>query len=154
MDDRISAEFVVEINRMLEGIVGKRSKAIQTYRDSVRKSIHRAAFTQNKGYMEGVITNLLELLGHLHEKKVAMRDLKPDNMLVAGNKNKYPGFLAYPKDYKIGLIDVETAVILEEAGKQTANQPPLGGTPQYATPSQFFDNTLLARLYDDLTAVL
>jgi serine/threonine protein kinase len=154
VDDRISAEFVVEINRMLEGIVGKRSKAIQTYRDSVRKSIHRAAFTQNKGYMEGVITNLLELLGHLHEKKVAMRDLKPDNILVAGNKNKYPGFLAYPKDYKIGLIDVETAVILEEAGKQTANQPPLGGTPQYATPSQFFDNTLLARLYDDLTAVL
>ena len=154
VDEGIRAEFVVEINRLLEAIVGKNSKAIQAYRDNVRKSIHRAAFTQNKAYMEGVITNLLELLGHLHEKKVAMRDLKPDNMLVAGNKNKYPGFLAYPKEYKIGLIDVETAVILEEAGKKTADQPPLGGTPQYATPSQFFDNTLLARLYDDLTAVL
>ena len=154
VDEGMSAEFVVEINRLLEGIVGKNSKAIQTYRDNVRKSIHRAAFTQNKGYMAGVITNLLELLAHLHEKKVAMRDLKPDNMLVAGNKDKYPGFLAYPKDYTIGLIDVETAVILENAGKKIAEQPPLGGTPQYATPSQFFDNTLLARLYDDLPAVL
>jgi serine/threonine protein kinase len=93
------------------------------------------------------------LLAHLHEKKVAMRDLKPDNLLVAGAKDKYPGFLAYPKEYKIGLIDVETAVLLPKSGKGVG-QPPLGGTPQYATPSHFFDNNLLGRHYDDLTTVL
>jgi serine/threonine protein kinase len=83
-----------------------------------------------------------------------MRDLKPDNLLVAGNKDKYPGFLAYPKEYKIGLIDVETAVTFAKSGKGITGQPPLGGTPQYATPSHFFDNNLLARFYDDLTAIL
>jgi len=154
VDEGLSAEFIVGLNRLLDGIIGENSKAIQAYRDNARKSIHQAAFVQNKGYMEGIITNLLELLAHLHEKKVAMRDLKPDNMLVAGNKDKYPGFLAYPKDYKIGLIDVETAVILEKSGKKTGDQPPLGGTPQYATPSQFFDNNLLTRQYDDLTTIL
>ena len=150
----LSAEFIVGINRLLDGIIGENLQAIQAYRDNVRKSIHQAAFVQHKGHMEGIITNLLELLAHLHEKKVAMRDLKPDNMLVAGNKDKYPGFLAYPKEYKIGLIDVETAVILEKSGKKTADQPPLGGTPQYATPSHFFDNNLLTQHYDDLTTIL
>jgi serine/threonine protein kinase len=154
VDKGLSAEFIVGINRLLDRIINEDLKAIRAYRDNVRKSIHQAAFVKNKAYMEGIITSLLELLAHLHEKKVAMRDLKPDNLLVAGNKDKYPGFLAYPKEYKIGLIDVETAVILAESGKKIADQPPLGGTPQYATPSHFFDNNLLASLYDDLTTVL
>ena len=154
VEEGLSAEFIVGINRLLDAIIGENLKAIQAYRDNVRKSIHQTAFVQHKGYMEGIITNVLELLAHLHEKKVAIRDLKPDNMLVAGNKDKYPGFLAHPKEYKIGLIDVETAVILEKSGKKTANQPPLGGTPQYATPSHFFDNNLLTHHYDELTTIL
>jgi len=154
VDKGLSAEFIVEMNRLLDRIINENLKTIKAFRDHVRKSIHQAAFVQNKGHMEGILTSLLELLAHLHEKKVAMRDLKPDNLLVAGDKDKYPGFLAYPKEYKIGLIDVETAVILPKSGKRIAGQPPLGGTPQYATPSHFFDNSLLARLYDDLTTVL
>jgi serine/threonine protein kinase len=150
----MSAEFIVGVNRLLDGIVNEDVKGIQAYRDNIRKSIHHTAFVQNKGYMEGIIANLLELLGHLCDKRVAMRDLKPDNMLVAGNKDKYPGFLAYPQEYKIGLIDVETAVILQELGKRNIEQPPLGGTPQYATPSHFIGNTLVARLYDDLPSIL
>jgi serine/threonine protein kinase len=149
----LSAEFIVGMNRLLDRIIDEDLKAIKAFRVHVKKSIHQAAFGQNKGYMEGIIASLLELLAHLHEKKVAMRDLKPDNLLVAGDKDKYPGFLAYPKEYKIGLIDVETAVILPKSGKGAA-QPPLGGTPQYATPSHFFDNNLLARHYDDLTTIL
>jgi serine/threonine protein kinase len=150
----LTAEFIVGTNRLLDRIINNDLKAIKVFRDNVRKSIHQAAFVQNKGYMEGIITSLLELLAHLHEKNVAMRDLKPDNLLVAGNKDRYPGFLAYPREYKIGLIDVETAVILAKSGKGIADQPPLGGTPQYATPSHFFPNNLLTRLYADLTAVL
>ncbi|MCG6982930.1 MAG: hypothetical protein LJE88_16125 [Deltaproteobacteria bacterium] len=153
-EEGMSAEFIVGVNRLLDGIVNEDVSDIQRYRDSVRKSIHHTAFVQNKGYMEGIIANLLELLAHLHDKKVAMRDLKPDNMLVAGNKYKYPSFLAYPQEYKIGLIDVETAVILPESDKRNIDQPPLGGTPQYATPSHFVSNTLLAHLYDDLPTIL
>jgi len=154
VEEGMSPEFVVGVNRLLDGTINEHINDIRAYRDNVRKLIHETAFVRNKSYMEGVIANLLELLAHLHEKKVAMRDLKPDNMLVAGNKNKYPGFLAYPKEYKIGLIDVETAVILEKSGGKNIQQPPLGGTPQYATPSHFLDNNLLALLYDDLTTTL
>ena len=153
LEKGLSAEFIVGMNRLLDKIIDEDLQAIKAFRVHVRKSIHQATFVQNKGYMEGTITTLLELLSHLHEKKVAMRDLKPDNLLVAGDKDKYPGFLAYPREYKIGLIDVETAVILPKAGKGV-RQPPLGGTPQYATPSHFFDNNLLASHYDDLTTVL
>jgi hypothetical protein len=154
VDKGLGAEFVVGMNKLLDRIINNELDTIQPFRDHVRTSIHEAAFVRNKGYIEGIITSLLELLARLHEKKVAMRDLKPDNLLVAGNKDKYPGFLAYPREYKIGLIDVETAVILVKSGKGIADQPPLGGTPQYATPSHFFDNNLLARFYDDLTTVL
>lgn len=154
VDKGLSAEFIVGMNRLLDRIINEDLEGIQGFRNNVRKSIHQTAFVKNKAYMEGIITSLLELLAHLGEKKVAMRDLKPDNLLVAGNKDKYPGFLSYPKEYKIGLIDVETAVILAKSGKRITDQPPLGGTPQYATPSHFFDNNLLASLYEDLSAVL
>jgi len=154
VEEGMSAEFIVAMNRLLDETINENLQAIQAYRDNIRKSIHQTAFAQNKGSMEGIITNLLELLAHLGEKKVAMRDLKPDNLLVAGSKSKYPGFLAYPQEYKIGLIDVETAVLLEKVGGKIVDQPPLGGTPEYATPSQFFENTLLAHFYDDLHQIL
>lgn len=150
----LEAQFIAELNRFLDGIISENHKTIQTYRESVKKSIHTAAFTQNKASMEGIVTNLLELLAHLKKKRVAMRDLKPDNLLVAGDRDRYPGFLAYPGEYKIGLIDVETAVVLANSENEAIEQPPLGGTPQYATPSHFFSNEVLAQRYESLSMVL
>ncbi len=74
--------------------------------------------------------------------------------MVAGDRDRYPGFLAYPEEYKIGLIDVETAVILANSGNEAIEQPPLGGTPQYATPSHCFNNEVLAQRYENLSMVL
>jgi len=74
--------------------------------------------------------------------------------LVAGDRDRYPGFLAYPEEYKIGLIDVETAVVLANSSGGAIEQPPLGGTPQYATPSHFFSNEVLAHSYESLSMVL
>jgi serine/threonine protein kinase len=148
------AQFIVELNRLVDGIISENHKTIQAYRDSVKKSIHTSAFAQNKAAMEGIVTNLLELLAHLKKKRVAMRDLKPDNLLVAGDRDRYPGFLAYPEEYKIGLIDVETAVVFANSGSEAIEQPPLGGTPQYATPAHFFSNEVLAHSYESLSMVL
>jgi len=154
VDKGLNAEFIVELNRLVDRIFSEKIEALQSYRDYLKKSIHHAAFAKNKSHMEGIITNLLELLAHLYKKRVAMRDLKPDNLLVAGSRDKYPAFLAYPQEYKIGLIDVETAVILSPLDKKIIEQPPLGGTPQYATPSHFFTNDVLRHIYDDLPMVL
>jgi hypothetical protein len=148
------AQFIAALNSLVDGIISDNHKTIQAYRESVKKSIHTSAFTQNKASMEGIVTNLLELLAHLKNKRVAMRDLKPDNLLVAGDRGRYPGFLAYPEEYKIGLIDVETAVVLANSGSGALEQPPLGGTPQYATPSHFFSNEVLAHSYESLSTVL
>ncbi len=148
------AQFIVELNRLVVGIISENHLTIEAYRENIKKSIHASAFTQNKASMEGLVTNLLELLAHLKKKRVAMRDLKPDNLLVAGDRDRYPGFLAYPEGYKIGLIDVETAVVLANSGSGAIEQPPLGGTPQYATPSHFFSNEVLAHSYESLSMVL
>ena len=149
-----NALFVSELNTLIEEVINQNITAIQAYRDTVKKSIYKSAFAQNKVYMEGIATNLLELLAHLREKGVAMRDLKPDNLFVAGERERYPSFLAYPDSYKIGLIDVETAVIFAKANIKTIDQPPLGGTPQYATPSHLFHNQLLDQVYGNISKIL
>jgi serine/threonine protein kinase len=150
----LNAEFIATLNALVEKIVNDNFRAIQTYRAIVIKHIHASTFAQNKAYMEGVITNLLELLAYLRKKNVAMRDLKPDNLLVAGDREKYPAFLAYPEEYKIGLIDVETAVISAKSSNTRVDQPLLGGTPQYATPSHLFSNRSLSQVYGNLSLIL
>jgi hypothetical protein len=154
VEEDFDAQFIVEVNRLVDGIMSENHKTIQAYQENLKKSIHTSAFTQNKASIEGIVTNLLELLAHLQKRRVAMRDLKPDNLLVAGDRDRYPGFLAYPQEYKIGLIDVETAVVLPNSESGAIEQPPLGGTPQYATPSHFFSNEVLAHSYERLSLVL
>jgi serine/threonine protein kinase len=87
------------------------------------------------------------------KRKIAMRDIKPDNLLVAGDFEGDPLLLASAENYTIGLIDVETAVDFETAGISKPGQPQLGGTPLYATPSHFFNNELLNDVYGDLPKI-
>ena len=104
--------------------------------------------------MAGIITNLLDLLAWLRSKQIAMRDLKPDNLLVAGDPSKYPLFLMNATDYELGIIDVETAVDFEKSKDRKVKQPLLGGTPFYATPSHFFSNTILSEAFHNLNLIL
>ncbi|MBI4738866.1 hypothetical protein HY772_04855 [Candidatus Woesearchaeota archaeon] len=110
-------------------------------------------FARNKNQLTSIIINMLELLAWLAERQVAMRDLKPDNLLVAGERSQYPRFLLHPDQFSIGLIDVETAVYygMDEGG---VKQPQLGGTPFYATPSHLIKNDWLKEIFGDLPAVL
>ncbi len=123
---------------------------VEVYHQIVRDKIFESEFFKNKVAMEGIVINMLRLLTHLREKKVAMRDIKPDNLLLAGDKNDFPDFLDNPDAFKIGLIDVETAAYSENVNSSSIKQPLLGGTPHYATPSHFFSNDVLAILLYDL----
>jgi serine/threonine protein kinase len=100
--------------------------------------------------VEEMGNSLLALLAWLREKGVAVRDLKPDNLLVAGDPKEYPHFLVSATRYTIGLIDLETAVVCGETRGNRVEQPNLSGTPLYATPSHFFANGLLEEIHGDL----
>ncbi len=126
----------------------------QRYQQMLNHYTEERLFNRSRPLMGGMVTNLLALLAWIDEKQIGLRDLKPDNLLVAGNPDDYPHFLTSVREYAIGLIDLETAV---DFGNETAAeipQPQLGGTPLYCTPSHFFPNVLLQNLYNDLALVL
>ncbi len=145
--DGSSQDLSNSVNQLIDEIFFKHKPVIVSYQKAVRESVYESTFKRNKVSMGGIVTNLLDLLARLEKKEVAMRDLKPDNLLVAGDRDQYPGFLASPKKFKVGLIDVETAVIYDKSNKRILEQPQLGGTDQYATPSHFFDNRTLVELF-------
>ena len=96
-----------------------------------------------------MITNLLDLLTWLGEKGIAIRDLKPDNLLAAGDQNKFPIFLSTAREYNIGLIDLETAVDFKPAPFSQMEQPLIGGTLYYATPTHFLVNRSLQKHFPE-----
>ncbi len=142
----------------LNSIAGKlfkeKQRPVEAYQKMIASYVTTKGLTRNKAQISGMITNLLDLLAWLNLKKVAMRDLKPDNLLVAGDPTKFPQFLESASLYSIGLIDVETAVWLETAENRRIEQPLLGGTPSYATPTHTFPNALIQRLYGDVPLIL
>lgn len=83
-----------------------------------------------------------------------MRDLKPDNLFVAGDPARYPLFLRSAQDFSLGIIDVETAVDFEKSKYTKTKQPLLGGTPFYATPSHFLKNDSLTSKFGNLGKIL
>ena len=109
---------------------------------------------QVQGPCGAIIANLVNLLATLGQRGVAIRDLKPDNLMVAGERSRYPAFLHQQQDFVIGLIDIETAAIFAQPTPPGLSQPLLGGTPQYATPSQFLNNDLLRKLFGSLGETL
>jgi serine/threonine protein kinase len=142
------------INSLLKNIFAENTAAIDNYRDTIRGCIQSVTVSQNKHQIAGLLANLLDLLAWLRLKRVAMRDLKPDNLLIAGDKAKYPDFLDAREDYSIGLIDVETAVVYVPDKKRRGLQSILGGTPTYATPAHFMSKASLAVCFDDADRIL
>jgi len=130
------------------------SDIFEAYQNIVKEQADSRSFRRNRSAMEALVTNLLELLCWLSECRVSIRDLKPDNLLVVGDKNQFPRFLQSPEEFIIGFIDLETATYCPKQNGGTFHQPPLGGTPPYATPSHFVANDLLAKLYVDVWKIL
>lgn len=147
-------KFIFELNRLLGKSLQDNTKVVDVYRKTVKDYIHRSSFKQNKIQMEAVTTNLLDILAWFGEKQVSMRDLKPDNLFVAGDPARYPLFLKSAHEFSIGIIDVETAVDFERSKYTKIKQPMLGGTPYYATPSHFIKNDVLKYKFGNLGKIL
>ena len=97
---------------------------------------------------------MLQLLCLLKEKRLALRDLKPDNLFLDADPDAYPGFLKNKHAFSIGVIDVETAVSLRPTRDGTIAQPLLGGTPLYATPLHLLKNETISSNFGNLAGAL
>ncbi len=139
--------------------------ALNAYAALVRDFAESQVFRQNRTRIGSICARLVELLAWLDVNNVAVRDLKPDNLLVVGDPAKYPQFLSTPREFELGLIDVELAVCMgSENGNYRSQgkfgfrpefeQPRLGWTPFYATPSHMLVNEVLADLYGDVADML
>ncbi len=128
------------------------AEALAAYRQILKETAHEQTFRQNIPRIQSICSQILELLAWLFFKDVAIRDLKPDNMLVVGDPERFPQFLNAADGFELGLIDVEIAAFVG-SGK-TIDQPKIGWTPFYATPTHMFLNSVLEGLYDDAANIL
>ena len=143
-----------EMNSSVLKLFIEKRQAIQNYQKMVRAFVITKNLKQHSSQISSMVINLIDLLFWLSEKKLAMRDLKPDNLLIAGNPSKFPQFLESATMYSIGLIDVETTVSYHVSEKETIRQGPLGGTPSYATPTHQLKNETIRKVYKDLPLIL
>lgn len=150
----IPQKFILDLNRRLKKAMQDNSEQVHLYRKTIKEYLHRSSLEQNKIQMAAITANLLDLLAWLREKRISMRDLKPDNLFVAGDPARYPLFLRSPAEFSLGIIDVETAVDFEKYKYKQTKQPLLGGTPFYATPSHFIKNSVLIFKYRNLGKIL
>ncbi len=153
-EKNINPEFIDKLNRLLGKLLKKNQEIVEKYRQIITLSVQKTTVKQHQPQMETLITNLLDLLSWLKKRDVAIRDLKPDNLLIAGERSRYPDFLNSCNDYSVGLIDVETAVHYNPDGNKNVAQPILGGTPSYSTPSHLFLNKLLDQFFKDYKRIL
>ncbi len=147
-------EFVERVNRLFYRVLRDNHLQVERYRHSVRSNIKEMHFSQHRVHLENLSTNTLELLAWIDEKGLTLRDLKPENLFVAGNPESYPIFLNDAKKFSIGLIDVETAVVMGTGPTDEIPQPQLAGTPLYATPAHLMSNIILEEAYSDLRTIL
>lgn len=146
-----SEDLSEDLNQMIDILLEEKEAAVFQYRSITEKYIHKKIFDNNRKNIEGLTINLLQLLRHLKHQAVAIRDLKPDNIFIAGNSNGTDGFINDPDTYSLGLIDLETAVHLRPDALDQMKQPLLAGTFPYMTPHHLFPNSVLRALYQDDT---
>ena len=152
--DQYPSSFVSRLNHLLNQAMQDNADVIDVYRKVIRDYVYLSCFEQNRAQMEAISVNLLDILAWFREKRVSMRDLKPDNLFVAGDSARYPLFLRSAQEFSIGIIDVETAVDFEKSKYTQIKQPLLGGTPFYATPTHFIRNEVLIIKFDNLGKIL
>jgi serine/threonine protein kinase len=151
---KLPHELMDRINRLMSKIIKNNHQHVELYRRQVRGYIKETRFSQHRRQIENLAANTLDLLSWIGEKGLALRDLKPENLFVAGNPEMYPVFLRDREQFSIGMIDVETAVVIDATDVNEIPQPQLAGTPLYATPAHLLSNIILQQVYEDLRDML
>ncbi|UCD79392.1 MAG: hypothetical protein JSW26_29025 [Desulfobacterales bacterium] len=146
--------FIKQLNLAIKKAIQDNLEVIDAYRKTIKNYVYMSSFEQNSAQMTAITINLLDILAWFRQKRVSMRDLKPDNLFVAGDPERYPLFLRSDREFSLGIIDVETAVDFEKSKYTKTKQPLLGGTPFYATPSHFIRNEVLTIKYNNLGKIL
>jgi serine/threonine protein kinase len=149
----LAPETIAGINQLLAETVCENRRPVEKYREKLKEYIHRTRFSQHRPQLENLASDTLDMLAWFGRRKVALRDLKPENLFVAGNPEEYPAFFNDRDKFSIGLIDVETAVIFDAEDPHRIAQPQLAGTPLYATPTHLMNNRLLLEIYKDLPQI-
>lgn len=153
-DQNLSAAFMDELSTLATLAMAEQSDTINAYRSMVHDYLFERNMVKTRSMICSIVTNLLDLLAGLNKRYIAIRDIKPDNLLVAGDPANYPSFLCMPTEFKIGIIDVETAAYLSMGEHGRIDQPLLGGTPKYATPSNLFTNDIIREQFGEVARIL
>jgi len=145
-------DFVDAWHMHLKAILRDKKTDIDNFKITVTEYIRQKNFDANRPRFAGIISNILNLLYSLKKKDIAVRDLKPDNILIVGERKNDPHILSLPSEYALGLIDLETAFDL--SNPDDSRQPMLAGTACYATPSHVFENNVLKKIFSDVSGIL
>lgn len=151
--NEFSQAFIYELNYLLEDLFKTHYAAVEAYRRTISVYIHGLVCKQNRPKQQILINQILSMLDQLHNKGVALRDLKPDNIFVVEHTENALISLTHVDDISIGLIDFETAVRFKSQFANKIEQPLLAGTPSYATPSHLFPNELLSDAFQDMSRI-
>jgi serine/threonine protein kinase len=144
----------------MHSLVGEQAGMLGHYRHTLTRYLRKTLFQHHRQQIGALVTNTLRLTATLYERRIALRDLKPENLLVVGKRANFPAFLKQHRRFRLGLIDFETATASTErassdaVGEGLLSAPKPGGTPLYATPSHFLKFDQLSRIYADPFEVL
>jgi hypothetical protein len=145
---------IEKVNQLLGEVVREHAPLVERYRGHLVQYVGETRFSRYRRQVEALAANILELLAWIGQKAVVMRDLKPENLFVAGNPEEYPTFMNDSRKFSIGLIDVETSLVIDAEDPILIAQPQLAGTPLYATPAHLIPNSVLLQVYDDIEHIL
>ena len=140
----LDGALIERIKAAFSGIFNANPEAVDSVVRLLKRQLAAKTFTKSKYQIENIAANMLQLLCRLQKKRIALRDLKPDNLFLDANPDDYPVFLNDRNAFSIGVIDVETAISLDPAKDGSVAQPLLGGTPLYATPTHVLKNETIA----------
>lgn len=145
-----SEEVINYWEQLLTAIFDESKQVVDEYFSVISDFVTNLRKKNLKPVFASLITNSVVLLLSLRDKKIAIRDIKPDNLFLDGKKDEFPQYLKKHERFEIGLIDLETAI---DYGRGEILQPMLAGTPNYASPSHLFVNNINTTLYGDIGTV-
>lgn len=150
----LDAALMSKIEDAFSSVFKSNQKYVDDLIQLLKVQLAKKTFLKSRQQIENIASNVLQLLCLLKEKRIALRDLKPDNLFLDANPEDYPVCLNNPEDFSIGVIDVETAISLIPGRDGTIAQPLLGGTPLYATPLHLLKNTTIGANFGNVAEAL